>query len=181
MKKVTLLGYSIRLVGYGTVVPQMLGEEYEVYQPDDNCRFAQYLFRYAHVWKDKGNWPDDVDVVHWNAGLWDVLELFEDGPFSSIEHYRDMIVRIDRRLRLIYPHSKMIFATSTPCIEEMFKVYKRYNKVTELYNAAAIEIVKRMVERSMTYTALCVTLLKNTILIQRTIILRKELKSSPSR
>ena len=42
MTKVMLLGDSIRQLGYGTVVPQMLGEDYEVYQPDDNCRFAKY-------------------------------------------------------------------------------------------------------------------------------------------
>ena len=30
MKKVTLLGDSIRQIGYGTKVPELLGEEYEV-------------------------------------------------------------------------------------------------------------------------------------------------------
>ena len=30
MKKVTLLGDSIRQIGYGTKVPEMLGDEYEV-------------------------------------------------------------------------------------------------------------------------------------------------------
>lgn len=34
--KITLLGDSIRLIGYGTVVPQLLGEEFEVFQPSDN-------------------------------------------------------------------------------------------------------------------------------------------------
>ena len=32
MTKVTLLGDSIRM-GYGKLVPDMLGEEYEVFQP----------------------------------------------------------------------------------------------------------------------------------------------------
>ena len=45
MKKVTLLGDSIRQIGYGTMVPELLGEEYEVFQPDDNCRFAKYTLR----------------------------------------------------------------------------------------------------------------------------------------
>ena len=142
MKKVVLYGDSIR-IGYEEYIRRSLAGQAEVYFPDDNCRFAQYLFRYAHVWKDKGNWPDDVDVVHWNAGLWDVLELFEDGPFSSIEHYRDMIVRIDRRLRLIYPHAKMIFATSTAVVEEEYAPDKcRHNATIEQYNAVAIDALK---------------------------------------
>lgn len=40
MKKVTLLGDSIRQIGYGTRVPQLLGSKFEVFQPEDNCRFA---------------------------------------------------------------------------------------------------------------------------------------------
>lgn len=39
MIKVALLGDSIREIGYGTVVPQMLGDDYEVFQPAENCRF----------------------------------------------------------------------------------------------------------------------------------------------
>ena len=41
MKKVVLLGDSIRLWGYGTKVPDMLKGEYEVCQPEDNCRFTK--------------------------------------------------------------------------------------------------------------------------------------------
>ena len=41
MKKVVLLGDSIRLIGYGTKVPEMLGPEYTVWQPSDNGRYAQ--------------------------------------------------------------------------------------------------------------------------------------------
>ena len=42
MKKVVLLGDSIRLIGYGKKVEEMLRPEYEVWQPEDNCRFAKY-------------------------------------------------------------------------------------------------------------------------------------------
>lgn len=47
----------------------------------------------------------------------------------------------------MFPAAKMIFATSTPVQEEFFTVCKRYNKDTEVYNAAAIGIVKNMVEK----------------------------------
>ncbi|MBE6601515.1 MAG: SGNH/GDSL hydrolase family protein [Ruminococcaceae bacterium] len=142
MKKVVLYGDSIR-IGYEEYIRCSMEGIAEVYFPSDNCRYAQYLFRLAHVWKEKNNWPDDIDVVHWNAGLWDVLELFGDGPLSSIEHYRDMIVRIDRRLRLIYPNAKMIFATSTAVVEEEYGPEKcRHNSVIEQYNAVAIDALK---------------------------------------
>lgn len=45
MKKVVLLGDSIRPVGYGPRVPELLGSDYEVYQPDENCRFVKYTPR----------------------------------------------------------------------------------------------------------------------------------------
>ena len=45
MKKVTLLGDSIRQIGYGTRVPELLGEDYEVFQPEENCRFVKYTLR----------------------------------------------------------------------------------------------------------------------------------------
>ena len=38
--KVTLLGDSIRLIGYGKEVEKLLGDEFEVFQPEDNCRFS---------------------------------------------------------------------------------------------------------------------------------------------
>ena len=44
MKKLVLLGDSIRLFGYGTVIQELL-PEYEIYQPEENCRFAKYLLR----------------------------------------------------------------------------------------------------------------------------------------
>lgn len=43
--KVTLIGDSIRMIGYGKLVPELLGDEYEVYQPNENGRFAKYTLR----------------------------------------------------------------------------------------------------------------------------------------
>ena len=38
MKKVVLLGDSIRQIGYGKKVAALLEPDYTVWQPDDNCR-----------------------------------------------------------------------------------------------------------------------------------------------
>lgn len=140
MKKIVLIGDSIRM-GYDKYVSEALADVAEVYYPAENCRFAQYTLRSFHDWKEKGAWPADIDLVHWNVGLWDVPEIYGDPPLSSIEHYKDMITRIDRRIRLLYPNAKVVFATTTSVVDEMFvgKRFQRRNSVIEEFNAAARE------------------------------------------
>lgn len=108
-KKIALLGDSIRLIGYGKKVAQMLGENYEVFQTDDNCRWAQYTLRMLFDYKDN---LKDCDVIHWNNGLWDCTELFGDGTFTSEENYIETMTRIAKHLLKITPN--VIFATTTP-------------------------------------------------------------------
>lgn len=111
MKKVALLGDSIRLIGYGTKVPELLGEEYEVFQPAENCRFVKYTLRGVFDWREqlKGS-----DVIHWNNGLWDTsVNLFDDGkPFTSEEEYVENMLRVAAELKKLAP--RVIFATTTP-------------------------------------------------------------------
>ena len=143
MKKVVLLGDSIRLWGYGTKVPELLGEGYEVCQPEDNCRFASYVLRHFHEYLGdiKG---EDIDVIHWNAGLWDCLRMFEEEPHTPKEIYGYYIDRICQRIKKLYPDAKVIFATSTAVISEKMSVaFKRYNEEIEEYNKIAVEIVTK--------------------------------------
>ena len=137
MKKILLIGDSIRM-GYDKYVKEALAGEAEVYYPDENSRFALYVLRYAHEWRDKTGCGDDVDAVHWNAGLWDCLELFGDDPMTDIEFYERLIARVDKRLRMLFPGARMIFATSTAVLEEKCsEIYKRHNAIIEKYNEAA--------------------------------------------
>ena len=67
MYKITLLGDSIRQIGYGTKVPELLGEEFEVYQPKENCRFSKHTLRGVTC-----EWAKDIngsDVVHWKNSI----------------------------------------------------------------------------------------------------------------
>ena len=109
MKKVALLGDSIRLIGYGNKVKEMLGADYQVFQTDDNCRWAKYTLRMLFDFKED---LKDCDVIHWNNGLWDCTELFGDGTFTSEEEYVADMVRIAKLLLKITPN--VIFATTTP-------------------------------------------------------------------
>ena len=42
---------------------------------EDNGRFVQYTLRTLSNWAAKNQWPSDIDVVHWNNGLWNCLHL----------------------------------------------------------------------------------------------------------
>ncbi|MBE6611113.1 MAG: SGNH/GDSL hydrolase family protein [Ruminococcaceae bacterium] len=109
MKKIILLGDSIRLIGYGKKVPAMLGDGYEVWQPTDNCRFAHYTLRGLWDWQKE---LEGADIIHWNNGLWDACELFDDGPFTPMDDYVKEMVRIAGILQK--KAKKVIFATTTP-------------------------------------------------------------------
>jgi len=137
MKKVALLGDSIRLIGYGTKVPELLGEEYEVFQPELNCRFVKNTLRMLFDYKEQLN---GCDVIHWNNGLWDVCTLFEDGkPFTSEGEYVDNMLRVARLLKGITP--SVIFATTTPVRKENPNTD---NSLIDRYNALIVPELKKM-------------------------------------
>ena len=109
-KKVALLGDSIRLFGYGRLVPDLLRGKAEVFQPQENCRFAKYTLRGIYDWADE---LKTCEVIHFNCGLWDASRIVGDGRlFSSDEEYVDNILRIATALGKFTPN--VIFATTTP-------------------------------------------------------------------
>ena len=141
-KKIVLIGDSIRM-GYDKYVKEALADVAEVYYPEENCKFAEYVLRFAHEWKNNEKWPTDVDLVHWNAGLWDALELFGDVPLTSISYYKEAIARIDKRLRMLFPKAKIVFATSTAVLEDLCSPdFRRHNSTIMEYNEAALEALK---------------------------------------
>ena len=142
MKTVLLLGDSIR-VGYDKSVQAALSGKANVCFPEENCRFAAYLLRNLHEYRTL--LPEGkADVIHWNAGLWDCLHLFEEEAQTPIDVYAYYIDRICKRIQKLFPEAEVIFATSTSVIsEKMGKDFKRYNEEIEAYNAAAVEVVKR--------------------------------------
>lgn len=142
MKNVLLLGDSIR-AGYDKSVKATLDGKANVYFPDDNCRFASYLLRYIHEYKSLIK-DGKVDVIHWNAGLWDCLRLFGEEPHTPIEVYEYYIDRICQRIKKLFPDAAVIFATSTRVqSEKMSANFKRYNEDIEKYNEVAVSVVKK--------------------------------------
>ena len=124
------------MIGYGAPVAERISNEFEVWQPDDNCRFAQYTLRGMWDWQDgiRG-----ADIIHWNNGLWDICHLFGDGEFTPINEYVETMLRIARILK--QRASTVIFATTTPVRPE--NVHNK-NEVIEAYNEALVPKLKEM-------------------------------------
>ena len=134
--KITLLGDSIRQIGYGPLVPQILGDEFEVFQPEDNCRFVKYTLRGLFDWKEQ---MEGSRIVHWNNGLWDVCNLFGDGSFSTKEEYLNNLLRVARILTERY--DKVSFATITPV--DIRNPHNNNETIME-YNAFVVPHLEKM-------------------------------------
>ena len=149
MKKIFLIGDSIRFgascvppsPGYGVYVKEKLADRAEVYAPNENCRFAQHTLRFLHEWAASAP-KGEIDVVHWNNGLWDALHLFGDEAFTDLDYYGKTLVRIYKRIRLVFPNARVIFALSTSVKEAWARAdFIRYNPEIEEYNKKAIEVL----------------------------------------
>ena len=166
MKNLLLLGDSIRM-GYDSFVKEKLEGRANVYFSEDNGRFAQYTLRALHDWKGALSLPE-IDLVHWNNGLWDVLHLnsfaaggdgeaegetispenvpakfqFDKDPLTPPDMYRYMIGRVLTRIRQLFPKAEIIFATTTPVIEEQANWAYRSNAEIDAYNRIAREVLR---------------------------------------
>ena len=120
--KISLLGDSIRLIGYGKRTEELLGEGFEVFQPEDNCRFAKYTLRGLFDW---AGGMEGSRIVHFNCGLWDICDIFGDGTFTGESEYVETMSRIADILLSRY--DKVIFATTTPVSEK-----NKYNKNSDI-------------------------------------------------
>ena len=110
--KITLIGDSIRMQ-YEPLVREALGDKFEIFAPQENCRYAKFNLR--GMW----DWKEDMQgsrIVHWNCGLWDICDIFGDGLFTSVEEYCSTVLRIADIL--LSRFDKVIFATTTPVREE---------------------------------------------------------------
>lgn len=112
MKKVLLLGDSIRM-GYDEYVKELLKDKCEVlYDEEDNGRFAAYtLWQANQLFKKYGKF----DVVHWNNGYWDMnVEAPMIEAMHPIDEYIHFLKRIIAEIRR--NGAEIIFATTTPIL-----------------------------------------------------------------
>ena len=140
--KVLLIGDSIRMF-YQNEVISLLGEDYEVFAPKENCRFSLYVLNSLRFWLNSFPTPD---IIHLNAGLWDAAILYhEDGCFVDVENYVKYMKLIFRELKKT--GAKIIFATTTPVSDEKAELPgpmppAHRNEDIIKYNNALIEALK---------------------------------------
>ena len=143
MKKILLLGDSIRLV-YDNYVKESLKNVAEVYFPEENCGYGTNVLRKLHAWTDSLGLYE-ADAVHFNVGHWDTVRIYGDDCITRPEVYRDNLERIIKRIKFLFPNAKIIFATSTPCIESGFiaDFEMRYDTDIIKYNKIACEVMEK--------------------------------------
>lgn len=142
---VFLIGDSIRQ-GYAPAVKEKMSGRWNVMFPSENCRFTYYTLRGLYDWVKAVPHPEQVEVVHWNNGLWDLGQRDRrPEPLTPIDVYTNTLVRILGEIRHYFPNAKVVFATTTPintrieCEQHTFG-----NAIVEEYNAAAVkELSKR--------------------------------------
>ena len=138
MKKLLLIGDSIRM-SYDRYVAMALEGQVQVLTPNENCRFAAYTYYAIGDWEHKQRFGTDVDLVHWNVGLHDVLRFYDEDVLTPTDVYAQYLGRIVRRLQCLYPNAQQIFALTTPVRDEEYRDpwFYRKNRDVEAINAAA--------------------------------------------
>lgn len=136
MKKVFLLGDSIRL-HYQDLVKEALKGRAEFFWSPDNGRFTSYTMRYLDQW---ALLCPDADIVHWNNGHWDADHLYGDpDAMVTYEEYLHNIDRLSGYIASFFPKARIIFATTTPVAVDHPRVY---NEEIIRRNAAACAILE---------------------------------------
>lgn len=113
MKRVLLLGDSIRM-GYDSMVKELLEGQAEVlFDQEDNGRFAAYsLWQANQMFRIHGRF----DVVHFNNGYWDMnIEAPMTQPIHPLPEYLHFLRRILEEIR--QNGATPVFATTTPILE----------------------------------------------------------------
>lgn len=126
MKQIYLLGDSIRM-GYGELVRELLAGYADVYFPEENCRFSLNTLCFLHTWVEQAQdvRPEEINLVHWNNGLWDACH-FEGDPLPLVppDVYETTLHRIIQRIQTVFPNAKILFALTT-CIDESMTKFRR--------------------------------------------------------
>jgi lysophospholipase L1-like esterase len=136
---VVLVGDSIRL-GYAPVVAEILKDEAEVVSPAENGGDSANVLKHLDEWVVSRK----PDVVHFNAGLHDLKTDAKTGAKQvPLDAYRRNLSEIIRRLDRETP-ARLVFATTTPILDERHKARKSGFDRTEAdvaeYNRVAREV-----------------------------------------
>ena len=121
---VILLGDSIRINYQGTVKSELEGKA-TVWTPKENCAHTFFTLENLEKWIKGRN----ASVVHINVGLHDLFLDAKTGlPRHSLETYSTNLRAIFTKLNEL-TDAKIIFALTTPVVEERQAASKTYGRV----------------------------------------------------
>lgn len=163
MKNVILIGDSIRL-GYQGRVAELLGPDVNILAPEENCRYSKFTLWGMFSWIEGFGNPK-VDLIHFNAGIWDLHRCTADGEiFTPIDEYANNIRRLGIQCRSYT--DKVIFANTIPgnkALDDSFNTFNplintdpgymkvhltvpmnEWNSDVARYNAAAEEEMRKL-------------------------------------
>lgn len=141
MKRVLLLGDSIRL-SYEAGVRERLHGDAHVLGPADNGQHSTNLLLQLNAWAIKPYY----DVIHLNAGLWDVRQVVYGGAENvvPVDLYRANVRALLTVLRR-ETSARLMWATTTPVVgERCWRTHRRMGSPTRnpddiaRYNDAAV-------------------------------------------
>lgn len=147
-KKVALIGDYIR-AGYQSYVEFYLGERSDVWVPENELLDTVTILRHAFEWFKKNKW----DIIHINSGHMDIRSTgyAANDHLVPPEYYRANLEKIVKLIHRYSPRAAIIWATTTPVIEELaFKniekniIYAISNKYVVQYNDIAKDVMKQL-------------------------------------
>jgi lysophospholipase L1-like esterase len=140
LPKVILVGDSIR-IGYAPLVAKRLEGRAIVVSAKPNGEDSDNVLKHLEEWVIS----EKPDVVHWNAGLHDLKLTNKTYQVPLAEYERNLKTIIERIQK--ETHAKMIFATSTPIVDNLHAQRKagfdRVEADVLRYNAAAVAVMKK--------------------------------------
>ncbi len=133
---VVLVGDSIRL-GYAPVVAEKLKDAAEIVSTPENGGDSANVLKHLDEWVIRRH----PDVVHFNAGLHDLKTDRKTGEKQvNLDEYQRNLAAIVRRLER-ETSARLVFATTTPIVDERHKArpgtFDRTEADVLAYNRAA--------------------------------------------
>jgi len=145
MKKVFYSGDSIRIFSQD-YVKEALKDKAEVYTHFENATCSMYgVARFANWITDVKLDYKDVDIIHFNHGIWDCCYWWgDDRSLSTPELYAENLERLVKQMKRLCPQAKLIFATTTPRNPSGVQGPNLiYEEDVQRYNAAAIAVMEK--------------------------------------
>ena len=147
-RKVALIGDFIRLE-YQPKVSGFLGDKAILWGPEEDAGNTVNVLEHIKDWIT----ADQYDIIHINSGLNDLrtIDYVGNEPMIPLEFYARNVESIIKLINKYSPGSVVVWATTTPVIDNLFinfhenlQDFQMKNEDVIRYNTAAINIVTRL-------------------------------------